>query len=153
MKFPTYYWSNLHICVPKSPWSYCTISTNPPHIRPCKTFWHRRDRYRCDLCPWTVSPDKRNSHSSTNCKLRVRKTHHTKVSKSSINRFGQLVYRDRIFSRSTSKWKSRKCELNMNRLGQLRRLTIFFGASHRLENVKCARIMKNGVEWHQLKIV
>jgi len=33
-----------------------------------------------------------------------------------------------------------------SRLGQRRRLTIFLGASHRLENMKCARIMKNGVD-------
>jgi hypothetical protein len=38
-------------------------------------------------------------------------------------------------------------------LGNLRRLTMFLGASHWLENMKCARIMKNGVDWHQLKIV
>jgi hypothetical protein len=34
----------------------------------------------------------------------------------------------------------------MFRLGQLRRLTIFLGASHQLENMKCARIMKNKVD-------
>jgi hypothetical protein len=30
---------------------------------------------------------------------------------------------------------------------------LFFLASHRLENMQCARIMKNGVDWHQLQIV
>jgi hypothetical protein len=39
------------------------------------------------------------------------------------------------------------------RLGQLRRLTIFLGASHQLENMKCARVIKNGADWHELKIV
>jgi hypothetical protein len=36
--------------------------------------------------------------------------------------------------------------LAFTRLGQLRRLTIFLGAAHQLENMKFARIMKNGVD-------
>jgi hypothetical protein len=42
--------------------------------------------------------------------------------------------------------------LLISRLGQLKTIDNFLGASHQLVNMKCARIMKNGVDWHQLLI-
>jgi hypothetical protein len=56
-----------------------------------------------------------------------------------------LKFQLRVITREIN-WPPLTQSIYIYRLGQLRRLTIFLGASHQLENMKCARIMKNEVD-------